>query len=128
MVSDSTGNASIVGTGHDGIDIELRRLDDVPEVWASPVSLLKIDTEGYEPEVLEGARKLITSTNPSSTSRWAAITWSRPIRASDFSPMPAIAPITWRRWTGRRWGTEAITSSFLAARRTGFLGAELDCS
>ena len=64
MVSDSTGNASIVGTGHDGIDIELRRLDDVPEVCASPVSLLKIDTEGYEPEVLEGARKLIEDHKP----------------------------------------------------------------
>ena len=43
---------------------KLRRLDDVPEVWASPVSLLKIDTEGYEPEVLEGARKLIEEHKP----------------------------------------------------------------
>ena len=64
MVSDSTGNASIVGSGRYGVEIQLRRLDDVPEVWDTPVPPLKIDTEGYEPEVLEGARKLTDAHKP----------------------------------------------------------------
>jgi hypothetical protein len=41
-------NASIVGEGPESLEIRVERLDDVPEVWETPVSLLKIDTEGFE--------------------------------------------------------------------------------
>ncbi len=34
------------------------------EVWATRVALLKIDTEGYEPEILRGAERLIQEHRP----------------------------------------------------------------
>lgn len=64
QVTGSSGSASIIGAGQDATEIRVERLDDVPEVWATPVSLLKIDTEGYEPEVLEGAQRLIAERKP----------------------------------------------------------------
>jgi FkbM family methyltransferase len=63
-VTDSSGNASIVAAGADAQEIRVERLDDVAEVWAAQVSLLKIDTEGYEPEVLRGAERLIAEHRP----------------------------------------------------------------
>jgi FkbM family methyltransferase len=63
-VSASSGNASIVAAGPDSTEIRVEALDEVPEAWATTVSLLKIDTEGYEPEVLEGALALIEKHRP----------------------------------------------------------------
>ncbi len=65
QVNRSSGNASIIG-GADGASVEIRvvPLDDVPEVWMAEVSLLKIDTEGYEPQVLQGAQRLISENKP----------------------------------------------------------------
>jgi FkbM family methyltransferase len=63
-VGDSSGNASIVGRGRDSVEIRVERLDDVPEAWIAPIALLKIDTEGYEPEVLLGAQRLIEQHRP----------------------------------------------------------------
>jgi FkbM family methyltransferase len=63
-ISDSSGNASIVGVGTDPIEIRIERLDDIPEARVAPVSLIKIDTEGYEPRVLEGAAGLIEADRP----------------------------------------------------------------
>lgn len=58
-VNRSSGNASMLGDGPAAVAVEVVCLDDVDEVWERPVSLIKIDTEGYEPEVLAGARRLI---------------------------------------------------------------------
>ncbi len=63
-VSASGGNSSIVGTGAVGVDIRVKPLDEVPEVWQRPEKLLKIDTEGYEPEVPAGATRLIPERRP----------------------------------------------------------------
>lgn len=63
-VSDSTGNSSIVAPGSDPTEIHIKPLDDVELVWEHPVSLLKIDTEGYEPEVLRGAKRLLAEQRP----------------------------------------------------------------
>ena len=65
-VSGSSGNSSIIGTGDDSgaIDIDVVRLDDVSAAFERPVRLLKIDTEGYEPMVLEGAERLIAEHRP----------------------------------------------------------------
>jgi FkbM family methyltransferase len=64
QVTGSSGNASIIGTGPESTEIRLERLDDVADASATPVSLLKIDTEGYEPEVLRGAERLIAKHRP----------------------------------------------------------------
>jgi hypothetical protein len=64
QVSDSSGNATIVGDGCGTVEVRVERLDDVTEAWAAPVALLKIDTEGYEPEVLLGAQRLIEHHRP----------------------------------------------------------------
>lgn len=63
-ITSSSGNASIVGHGNHSTAIRVERLDDIPEAWASSVALLKIDTEGYEPEVLRGAARLIETHRP----------------------------------------------------------------
>ncbi len=63
-VTRSSGNSSILGEGPASASVEVVRLDDVDEVWERPVALIKIDTEGYEPEVLAGARRLIEKQRP----------------------------------------------------------------
>jgi FkbM family methyltransferase len=63
-VSNSTGNSSIVAAGTHPIYVQIEPLDNIPEAWESPVALLKIDTEGYEPEVLRGAERLIAEHRP----------------------------------------------------------------
>jgi len=63
-VGGSSGNASIVGEGTVREQVEIVRLDDVPELRARPITLIKIDTEGFEPHVLEGARRLIAEYEP----------------------------------------------------------------
>jgi hypothetical protein len=60
----STGNGSIVAAGTDPIEIRIETLDSFAEVWEAPVALVKIDTEGYEPEVLRGATRLIDQHRP----------------------------------------------------------------
>jgi FkbM family methyltransferase len=64
QVNASTGNASIVAAGSDPIDIPIEPLDSIAEVWEAPVALVKIDTEGYEPEVLRGATRLLDEHRP----------------------------------------------------------------
>ena len=62
-VSKSSGNSSIVAPG-EGTEIKVVRLDDVDEAQETPVRLLKIDTEGYEPMVLRGAQRFIEKHRP----------------------------------------------------------------
>lgn len=64
QVSKSSGNSSIVAPGQASVEIRVEALDDIGEAWASPVSLLKIDTEGFEPQVLHGASRLIAEHRP----------------------------------------------------------------
>jgi FkbM family methyltransferase len=63
-MSGSSGNASILGDSEVSTKIRVERLDDIPEVWESAVSLLKIDAEGYEPKVLEGAHRVLEEHRP----------------------------------------------------------------
>ncbi len=64
QVSSSSGNSSIIGSGDSAIEIRVEPLDDVQQAWETPVGLLKIDTEGYEPEILAGASRLIAEQKP----------------------------------------------------------------
>jgi FkbM family methyltransferase len=63
-VGNSSGDASIVAGEAGGEDVNLVALDDVAEARAPTVSLVKIDTEGFEPFVLSGARELISQHRP----------------------------------------------------------------
>ena len=50
--------------GPNSIDIEVRRLDDNVEIKNQVVSLIKIDVEGHELHVLEGAVEFIRTSQP----------------------------------------------------------------
>ena len=63
-VGECSGNASVLGAGPVVDRIEIVRLDDVETVWRDRAALVKIDTEGFEPDVLEGARGLIAAHRP----------------------------------------------------------------
>lgn len=62
QVSASSGNATILGGGGAGEAIELTRLDDLG--LDSSFRLLKIDTEGFESEVLKGGAEAIAAHRP----------------------------------------------------------------
>jgi FkbM family methyltransferase len=65
QVNRNSGNGSILASGGGpSRAIRIERLDDIPQAWQTPVSFLKIDTEGYEPHVLTGARRLIEHNQP----------------------------------------------------------------
>jgi FkbM family methyltransferase len=63
-VGRSSGNSSIRAVGTPLETIVLKPLDDVEEVWERRVDLLKIDTEGAEPDVLSGAERLLREHRP----------------------------------------------------------------
>jgi FkbM family methyltransferase len=63
-VTAESGHASVVGAGRVREKITLVRLDDVPELHDRLVDFIKIDTEGSEPNVLEGARQTIHASAP----------------------------------------------------------------
>ena len=54
-------NAFITTSGD--IEVNVRRLDDVAREWP-PIGLMKIDIEGFEPAMLEGARQTIERDRP----------------------------------------------------------------
>lgn len=56
--------ASRVVAGDDGVRVETRTLDGLLASEHGRVSLIKIDVEGHEKEVLEGARHVITRDKP----------------------------------------------------------------
>lgn len=60
QVSASSGNATILADGA-GEEIALTRLDDLD---LDAVGLLKIDTEGYESEVLKGGMAMLAESRP----------------------------------------------------------------
>lgn len=66
-VSTSSGNSSIINadsTIGKTEEIEIVPLDSIDELWSEPINFIKIDTEGFEPEVLLGAKRLITTYKP----------------------------------------------------------------
>jgi FkbM family methyltransferase len=64
QVSRSSGNATLVGGTGAGERVQIRRLDDIPEAVRRRPHLLKIDVEGFESEVLAGARSILERDRP----------------------------------------------------------------
>ena len=62
QVSASSGNATILGGSGAGEAISLTRLDDLG--LDSSFKLLKIDTEGFESEVLKGGAEVLATHRP----------------------------------------------------------------
>lgn len=66
-VSSCSGNSSIVSKKvlpGGAEEIEIRSLDSVEDLWKTKVKFLKIDTEGFEADVLLGAKRLIAANTP----------------------------------------------------------------
>jgi FkbM family methyltransferase len=59
--SQADNNAFLTASGD--IEVEVRPLDDVARAWPR-IGLMKIDIEGYEPEMLRGARATIERDRP----------------------------------------------------------------
>lgn len=61
-----TASHVVGGPGEKGTQVPLRTIDDmIAETgWADPVSIIKIDVDGYERQVLEGARGTIEKHKP----------------------------------------------------------------
>jgi FkbM family methyltransferase len=59
--SHADNNAFLTASGD--IEVEVRRLDDVACDWPR-IGLMKIDIEGYEPEMLKGARATVERDRP----------------------------------------------------------------
>jgi FkbM family methyltransferase len=59
--SHADNNAFLTASGD--IEVEVRRLDDLASAWPR-IGLMKIDIEGYEPEMLKGARATIERDRP----------------------------------------------------------------
>jgi FkbM family methyltransferase len=62
-----TGLSSIITDFKNGLvseEIQITSLDKFSENIQSRISFIKIDTEGYEPQVLKGARKIISRDKP----------------------------------------------------------------
>jgi FkbM family methyltransferase len=55
-------NNAFIATSGD-VEVAVRRLDDVARGWP-PIGLMKIDIEGFEPAMLEGARETIERDRP----------------------------------------------------------------
>ena len=66
-VSSCSGNSSIVSKKvlpGGAEEIEIRPLDSIEDLWKMKVKFLKIDTEGFESDVLLGAKRLIEVHRP----------------------------------------------------------------
>ena len=63
--------------GARGEEVQIRRLDEIPEARDSLPQLIKIDVEGFESEVLAGTRGILARTDPCSISSCAATTSRR---------------------------------------------------
>lgn len=59
--SDDTQNALAPSGSGEGLRVAVERLDDIAP--AGPVALLKLDAEGYEPQILKGATKVCARTS-----------------------------------------------------------------
>ncbi len=64
QISASTGTGSLVGGEGAGEAVRIRPLDEIPEARERPPQLIKIDVEGFEPEVLDGARSILGEHRP----------------------------------------------------------------
>jgi FkbM family methyltransferase len=64
-VGRSSGEASMAPDARgEAVEVDVIALDDVRELMKAPVDVLKIDTEGFEDEVLAGAERIMREDRP----------------------------------------------------------------
>ncbi len=71
------------GTTTQTVEVSLSTLDDVADLAASPIRLVKIDCEGSEDQVLAGARQTLDQWRPIMLFEWARRYINDPERAFD---------------------------------------------
>ena len=105
--------ATLYAAAHDGspqhVEVPVTTLDDVV---TGPVDLVKIDVQGHEMAVLDGARRLFEGLRPPmSRSRWRVTCWRTRAR------LPSCWSPGSRAWaTGRSTATAALAASPSSAR------------
>ena len=86
-----------VPPGHAAVPVAVRKLDDV--ALRRPISFVKLDVEGAEPLVLEGARELLAADRPVVLSE---IHRAQLARVAGTTPAELIADLADRGWECRR--------------------------
>ena len=64
FIHERTRIVSEVNAAEANMTIDLKAMDDLPEISASKITLIKIDVEGHELQVLNGAKKTIERNFP----------------------------------------------------------------
>jgi FkbM family methyltransferase len=63
-VNRSSGNSSLIAAGAERETVQVMPLDAISLSWGRRVDFMKIDTEGFEPEVLSGAKRILAEDRP----------------------------------------------------------------
>jgi FkbM family methyltransferase len=75
----NTGDNRLWGEGDEPQHVVVVALD---ELWRGPLDLLLLDTQGWEPEVLAGAQRVIREERPAVVFEW----WAHALTARGFDP------------------------------------------
>ena len=84
QVSQSSGNATLASGGNEGAseDVQIHRLDEIPEALIHPPQLIKMDVEGFERRCMREGVRSLSNTGRCCTSSCAATTGTRRGKAS----------------------------------------------
>lgn len=109
----TTGNAAIaIDDGQDDgfatEDVDVAPLDELAPSFPGRVALVKMDVEGHEDLVIEGARRTLRRDRPTIVLEWNPVYYARRGTGATQRLEAAVAGLGYRalRRAGRRWRTE----------------------